>query len=334
MLRIYFRKDDHLSPVDVQLPLREPADLPDSQFPWIDLYNPTPAEDRFVEEKVGISIPTREEMQEIEVSARLYNEDGAEFMTVTGLVHLDTDEPAPTPVTFILKGQTLVTVRYAEPRPFLNYAMRTQRPGLVSCANGEQIMLGLLEALIDRIADALERVGVKIDSISREVFRPETKRRRTTKTRDLQRVIESIGREGDLLGLVRESLVSINRLATYHTAAFETDKKANKEARVRLRVLQRDVASLSDHSSYLSGKIQFMLDATLGLINLEQNQIIKIFSIAAVCLMPPTLVASVYGMNFKHMPELDWEFGYPMSLVLMIVAALVPYFYFKRRGWL
>ncbi|MDB5651054.1 MAG: corA [Hyphomicrobiales bacterium] len=334
MLRIYVRDNDHLTPHDVTLPLDAAATPIDAPIPWIDLFNPTPTEDRFVEEKIGISIPTREEMQEIEVSARLYNEDGAEFMTMTGLIQLDTDEPATTPITFILKGSTLVTVRYAEPRPFLNYSIRAQRPGIVPCTTGEQIMMGILEALIDRIADALERVGVKIDAISREVFRNENHHGRTSKTRDLQRVIESIGREGDLLGLVRESLVSINRLATYHTAVFEEDKKANKDARVRLRILQRDVASLSDHSSYMSGKIQFMLDATLGLINLEQNQIIKIFSIAAVCLMPPTLVASVYGMNFKHMPELDWDYGYPMSLIMMIVAAILPYLYFKRRGWL
>ncbi|MDB5593514.1 MAG: corA [Hyphomicrobiales bacterium] len=334
MLRIYVRENDHLTPFDVKLPAPENPSVPDAPIPWIDLYNPTPAEDRFVEEKVGISIPTREEMQEIEVSARLYNEDGAEFMTMTGLIQLDTDEPTTTPITFILKGSTLVTVRYAEPRPFLNYSIRTQRPGLVTCATGEQIMLGLLEALIDRIADSLERVGVKIDAISREVFRNEHKHGRSSKTRDLQRVIESIGREGDLLGLVRESLVSINRLSTYHTAVFENDKKANKEGRVRLRILQRDVGSLSDHASYQSGKIQFLLDATLGLINLEQNQIIKIFSIAAVCLMPPTLVASVYGMNFKHMPELDWDYGYPLSITMMIVAAIFPYLYFKRRGWL
>ncbi len=331
MLRIYVRENGHLSPQDVDVV--RGGSIPREGVPWIDLLNPTPAEDRFVEERLGLAIPTREEMQEIEVSARLYSEGGAEFMTMIALVQLDTDDPATTPITFILKGETLLTVRYDEPRPFTTFIQRALRPGVVSCAAGEQVMFGLLEALIDRIADALERVGMKIDGISHEVFRPEPRRKRS-KTRDLQNVIESIGREGDLLGLVRESLVSINRLTTYHTAAFENERKGDKEARVRLRIMQRDVGSLSDHASYLSNKIQFMLDATLGLINLEQNQIIKIFSIAAVCLMPPTLVASVYGMNFKHMPELDWDYGYPVSICLMIIAAIVPYLYFKRRGWL
>ena len=159
-------------------------------------------------------------------------------------------------------------------------------------------------------------------------------RSRTTRTRDFESIIEQIGREGDLLGMVRESLVSINRLLTYHNAVEDADKKATRDARVRLKILQRDVASLSDHSSYLSGKINFMLDSTLGLINLEQNQIIKIFSIAAVCLMPPTLVASLYGMNFKHMPELEWTYGYPMAIGLMLISAIVPVIYFRRKGWL
>jgi len=224
-------------------------------------------------------------------------------------------------------------VRYAEPRPIQIFAQRALKSDNVPCGTGEQIMLGLLEALVDRVADALERAGARIDVISHEVFRPAASKR-SAKARNLQSVIENIGREGEFLGLTRESLVSINRLSAYHLAASENEHRTDKESRVRLRLVQRDVGSLSDHATYLTGKNQFMLDATLGLINLEQNQIIKIFSIAAVCLMPPTLVASVYGMNFKHMPELDWEFGYPMSLVLMIIAAILPYLYFKRRGWL
>ena len=331
MLRIYAREAGHLVARDIDLTKEHPRDLP-AEMPWIDLINPTPEEDRFVEHLASVSIPTREEMQEIEVSSRLYNEDGAEFMTMTALVRLDSDEPTTTPITFVLKGPTLVTVRYDEPRPFANVALRVQRDGLLPCANGEQMMFNLLEALIDRLADALERVGMKIETISREVFR--TKKRAGTRSRDFQHVLEQIGAEGGLLSMVRESLVSLNRLLTYHSASYEADKKSNKEARVRLRTMQRDVASLSDHSSYLSAKIAFMLDATLGLINLEQNQIIKIFSIAAVCLMPPTLVASLYGMNFKHMPELDWVYGYPLALGAMVVTGILPFIYFRRKGWL
>lgn len=335
MLRVYVREDDRLSPHNVNVSATEQAPLPDGISPWFDLLNPTPEEDRYVEAAIGVSIPTREEMQEIEVSSRLYNENGAEFMTMTAVTQLDTDEPVLTPITFVLKGATLVTVRYAEPRPFLMFALRVQRANAITCNTGEQVMLSLLEALIDRIADALERVGSKIDIISREVFRHnEQGKGKTNRTRDFQRVIVEIGREGDLVSMVRESLLSMNRVLTYHTAVTDDNKRAIKEARTRVRTLQRDITSLTDHSTYLSTKINFLLDATLGLINLEQNQIIKIFSIAAVALMPPTLIASIYGMNFKTMPELQWELGYPMAIGAMIVAAILPVIYFRRQGWL
>ena len=142
------------------------------------------------------------------------------------------------------------------------------------------------------------------------------------------------GKKGDVLTLARESLVSINRLVTFHQSSGTDDQKAARERRQELKVLQRDTIALSDHAAFLSDKITFLLDATLGLINLEQNQIIKIFSVAAVVFLPPTLVASIYGMNFDFMPELDWPFGYPFALGLMFLSALLPYLFFKRSGWL
>jgi len=153
-------------------------------------------------------------------------------------------------------------------------------------------------------------------------------------TRNLQSIIEQIGRQGDFLSMIGESLISIMRLVTYHTAVEAESRKASREARQKVKTLQRDVASLSDHTARLSSKVNFLLDATLGLINLEQNAIIKIFSVAAVAFLPPTLVASIYGMNFEDMPELKWMVGYPYALVLMLLSAVLPYLYFKRRGWL
>lgn len=301
---------------------------------WVDLLKPTAEEDALVERVLGINIPTRDEMEEIELSSRLYSEDGAEFLTITALAQMESDAPIKTPVTFIVKGPTLVTVRYAEPRPFRAFAVRAQRGGSVSVKTGELVMLGIIEALIDRIADSLERVGNDVDAISGEVFRgKDTKVNR--KTRNLQSVIERIGSQGDRLTMFRESLVSMTRLTTYHTALETSGSRASaKEVRSRIKVIQRDIVSLSDHAAFLSGKINFLLDATLGLINLEQNQIIKIFSVAAVVFLPPTLVASVYGMNFDLMPELHLSFGYPLALVLMVISAILPYLYFKRRGWL
>lgn len=332
MLRTYIRQGTQLvlGPDLSTVPSADPGPA----AVWYDLVNPTPEEDRLVERYVGVKIPSREEMQEIEVSARLYQEDGAEFMTITAVTQLDTEEPVTSPITFVLKGASLVTVRYAEPKAIANFIARAQKPAAVSSATGEQIMMGLIEALFDRMADALERVGTDIDAISRTVFRKKSASRTVNTTADLQAIIEKIGQDGDLLSMIRESLVSVNRALAYHTSGGDQDKKVTKEAKARVKVLYRDVVALTDQTSFLSSKVNFLLDATLGLINLQQNQIIKIFSVAAVVFLPPTLVASIYGMNFESMPELKWVLGYPWALLMMVLSAVLPYFYFKRRGWL
>ncbi len=329
MLRIYKSQNSHLVLVDMLDGLASPTPVI-----WYDLLNPSIEETRLVQGQLGIEIPTRDEMQEIELSDRLYQEDGAQFMTMTAVAKLDSDNPVKVPVTFIVKGATLVTVRHADPKPFQTYAHRLQKANGQACETGELVMLGLLEAMIDRTADALERAGSEVDGISRDVFR-KTNASATKKTRDLQSLIEQIGQKGDLLTIVRESLVSIGRLVAYHVALEGIGpRKAAKESRQRIKLIQRDATSLGDHALFLSNKINFLLDATLGLINLEQNQIIKIFSVAAVVFLPPTLVASIYGMNFEVMPELQWRFGYPYALALMVLSAIVPFLYFKRRGWL
>jgi magnesium transporter len=328
MLRSYTCQNDRLVPVEASSSTGN-----EESVVWFDLVNPTPEEDHLVEARLGISVPTRDEMEEIELSARLYHEAGADYMTMTAVTKLDTDEPVKTPITFILKGTSLVTVRYMEPRAFAMFAARAQRPGGLPCASGEQVMAGLLEAAIDRIADTLETVGTEVDGLSREVFRNKASNV-SKKTRDLRSVIEQIGRKGDFLTMISESLVSIARHVAYYTALDTSVHRMNKEARQRAKLVQRDVAFLTDHANFLSSKINFLLDATLGLINLEQSQTIKIFSVAAVVFLPPTLVASIYGMNFDFMPELDWLAGYPFALGLMLVSAVLPYLYFKRRGWL
>ena len=333
MLRSYRRENSHIVLDQEGIPAEATGVL--GQPVWIDLYNPAPQDNRYVEQLLAISLPTREEMQEIEVSARLYQEDGAEFMTLTAASLLESDEPITSPITFVLKGNTLVTMRYDEPKAFANFVTRAQRTNAVPVANGEQIMMGLIEALLDRMADALERVGTGIDHVSRQVFRKGKEKEKAAPTsEDLQAAIERIGQDGDLLTKVRESLVSINRVLTYHTSVDQQDKKVTKDAKARTKVLYRDVVALTDQATFLSSKVNFLLDATLGLINLQQNQIIKIFSVAAVVFLPPTLVASIYGMNFADIPELKWMFGYPWALGLMVLSAILPYLYFKRRRWL
>jgi magnesium transporter len=275
-------------------------------------------------------VPTREDMQEIEISSRLYIENGARYMTATLMCQSDSDTPKTTAVTFILSGHRLVTVRYDAPKPFALVENKLAR----SCSpqiTGEMIMVELLDAVIDRCADILERIGADVDTVSHDIFEPDSERHGNAKR--YARILITIGRKGDLTSKVRESLVSIGRLVTFLSAAIE-GVKWSKDMREQLKTQQRDVASLTDHASYLSNKITFVLDAMLGVVNLEQNNIIKLFSVMAVVLMPPTLIASIYGMNFKDMPELGWEFGYPIALVAMIAAAVVPYWIFKWKKWL
>jgi magnesium transporter len=295
---------------------------------WIDLVTPSGPEDKVVERHVGVAVPTREEMLEIEVSSRLYVENGARYMTATMMCQADTATPKTTPVTFILAGHRLVTVRYDEPRPFTLISNKLGRicPATI---NGEGIMMELLDAAVDRLADILERIGGEVDQVSRDIFEGAG----TDRSRSYNEILKSIGRRGDLTSKVREALVSIGRLLLFLANEAES-LRWPKDTRLQLQSMQRDVVSLSDHATYLSNKITFLLDAMLGVVTIEQNNIIKIFSIVAVVLMPPTLVGTVYGMNFKVMPELSWDFGYPMALSLMLISAILPLVFFKWRKWL
>jgi magnesium transporter len=279
---------------------------------------------------MGIAIPTRDEMQEIELSSRLYFENGARYMTATLMCQSDTPVPKTTPVSFILAGQRLVTVRYDEPRPFaiIRYKLAKSCPSNIT---GQTVLMDLLDAVIDRTADILERIGVEVDNVSHDIFEP--RRSRSRRSLLYNAILQSIGRKGDLTSKVRECLVSVGRLVLFLAHEDEATRWP-KDIRSQVKTMQRDVQALSDHASYLTNKITFLLDAMLGFVTIEQNNIIKIFSVAAVVFMPPTLVASIYGMNFKHMPELDWLVGYPFAIVLMIAAAIVPFLYFKWKKWL
>jgi magnesium transporter len=297
---------------------------------WLDLVNPSREEEAEVERLTAIQIPTREEMHEIEVSSRLYQEGGAHYMTATVMFAVDSPDPQTTTVTFILTDQRLITVRYAEPRAFLLFLARA-RKGDASCGSPTAILLGLLEAIIDREADLIERLQADTEKIAQSIF--DIKGGSRTRTSRYDIVLKQIGRVGELNSRARESLLSMGRLLTYLSQVVRL-RQENSTLVQRLRTEEKDVQSLSDHVAYMGTRITFMLDASLGMVSIEQNQIIKLFSVAAVMLMPPTLVASIYGMNFKHMPELDWVWGYPMGIALMILSAALPYLYFRRKGWL
>ncbi len=302
--------------------------IPDQTI-WIDLLEPSIEEERAIEHELGIDIPSREEMREIETSSRLYEEDGMLFMTATVAAKLDTERPESTAVTFILSNERLITNRYIDTRPFRNFIAYAERHP-TACNSPIVILAGLMEAITQRIADTLERVGNDLEAVSSNIF--QIGQNKHNAKRDLRGLLERIGFNGELNSKARESLVSLARMLVFLQQSGTV--YMNDEQRSRLRSIATDATALSDHSSFLGSKVSFLLEATLGLINLEQNNIIKIFSVAAVMFMPPTLIASIYGMNFVHMPELKWEFGYPFALTLMFGSILGIYIYFKRRGWL
>ncbi len=295
---------------------------------WIDLVAPSEREEEAVERWLGIDIPTREEREEIEASSRLYEQDGAAFMTATLVSRADTPRPESSVVTFILNAGALVTVRYAELKAFDTFVRQSQRQA-PRHATGQTLLAGLLDAVVDRLADVLEAVGAGLDEVSRQAFADDGSKKTG---RDFQALLGRIGRNGDLISKAGESLVSLARLIAF---ARQLDAvRGDHAVAARFKTLAQDVASLNDHTGFLNNKIGFLLDAIFGMISIEQNATIKIFSVVAVIFLPPTLIASIYGMNFEYMPELGWPFGYPLALLLMLVSAVLPYALFKYRGWL
>jgi magnesium transporter len=295
---------------------------------WIDLYEPTPEEERTVETEYGIDVPTPEEMREIETSNRLYEEDGGVYLTTTIVTRLDSDLPQNSQVTFILKDGRLITNRYADPLPFRRFISYAERHG-PSCASGSAILAGLVEAVINRVADVIERVSSDLDSISAEVFTRPSRRHRG---RDYQAVLERVGQSGELIAKTRESLVSLGRALAFVQQAPSANMAS--DVRTRLRSQSRDVIALSDHASFLGNNVSFILDATLGMVNIDQNNILKIFSVVTVFMLPPSVIGAIYGMNFDHIPWAHESWGFLAALGLMLASALVPYLFFKRRRWL
>ena len=305
------------------------AELP-ADIVWIDLVEPTRIEEEHLEKLLGLEVPTREDLKDIEPSSRLYLEGDAAFMTASLVWHVDTAAPALTDVGFILVKGRLVTVRYAHPKSFGLFIAALHRVP-AELRNGASLLSRLLETIVDRTAEIIEQAVARIDVLSTQVFGERVKKVR--KSSDfLEQKLRDVAGQHRILSLVRDSLMSLSRMLTFvHTLPAVRQDHELKELS---RNVSRDIQSLSEHAAFIAGNITFLLDASLGLINIEQNAIIKIFSIASVVFLPPTLVASVYGMNFEHMPELHSAIGYPASLMLMVVSAVVPFFFFRWKGWL
>jgi magnesium transporter len=307
---------------------REPGAALPADAVWIDLREPTPVEEQFVESTLGIDVPTREEMREIEASNRFYEENGGLYMTATLVTKLDTDLPERTQVTFILTGSKLVTNRYTDPLPFRRFIAYAARHPAVA-TSGAMVLAGLLEAIVNRIADVLEKVGGDVDASSSKIF---FRSYETSAPLDFRHVLEGIGQSGDLVSKASESLVSLTRLLGFVQQSGNT--QVTQDSRARYRTLSRDVLAMTDHSNFLSNKVQFLLDATLGMVSIDQNNVVKIFSVVAVFMLPPSLIAGFFGMNFEHIPWLHESWGLSVTACLMLVSAVAPYLYFRWRRWL
>ncbi len=301
---------------------------------WIDLLNPTKEEEAAVQAALRLEVPTREEMQEIESSSRLYREEEALFLTASFLYGAEDGEYGSTAITFVLAPTALVTVRYATPKAFETFATRVQRQASPLLRTPDGVMLHLFEQIVDRLADILEKIGGEMDAASRNTFRNARNRdvKANTRDLDLRRALVTLGQVGEVTSRAGDTLLGLTRILTFVGA--EKGTAIRKENQAMIKTLVRDVRSLAEHANAMSGKAQFLLDAVLGIIGMDQNGIIKTFTVASVALMPPTLVASIYGMNFEFMPELKWELGYPFAIGLMVASAVLPILYFKRKGWL
>lgn len=324
MLTAYRITDGGLAPTALREAEAIPADVV-----WIDLATPSRAEELAAEAFLGTDLPTREESEEIEFSSRFYTESDTVFMTATLLSGVAKGEPVNAPLTMAIGTGRIVTLRYEEFRALQQFVSLARKPGN-RCDSVEAVFNMMIEAVVDRAADVIEQIGVSVDRLNNEIFSRDQKKKRERK---LEQVITEVGLQDDLAAKIRLSLQSLERLVRYASLALPNtfDKGAN---RGRLKLAGRDIQSLEAHVTFLSSKISFLLDATLGLISVEQNEVIRVLTVVATIFFPPTLIGTVYGMNFADMPELTWSWSYPASLVAMLASALLPFLWFKHKGWL
>lgn len=300
---------------------------------WLDLQDATETERSAAERATGLRVPGREELSEIENSSRLSVRGDVLTMSMPAVTRIREGHPTVSPLGFVLTPKHLITVRYADMPAFEAFAAAFADPDEPP-PTSVGAFTGLLETIVDRLADVLEHVAANLTAVSHRVFRATSTGNRGARrqNQELQEVLSAIGRDGDLLSELRDSLLGLARIVPY--VAEMAAAWIPAEIQPRLAVLSRDIHSLAEQERHLSEKTQFLLDATLGLINIQQNNVIRILTVASIVGIPPTLVASIYGMNFKGMPELDWAWGYPYGLSLIVLTALIPLVLFHRRGWI
>lgn len=322
MLNAYIAGVRGLTRIDQDSPLVPSAQI--TQALWVDLYRPLDSQIGAVD-ALGVEVPTLADMEEIEISNRLYREDGADYMTVVVPGQTPDGGQISGPVTFILTPRRLVTVRHHSPRSFETFPDRADR-STAGCSTPERIFLGLFEEIVSRQADLLEGIGRTLDQVSAKVLNDAT-------PDELQHALGSVGRQGEMLGRIRLSLLTLERALSFFDQSL-VNHVQGRELHAIIKGQMRDIGSLLVHGDFLASRVSLSVDATLGMINLAQNITVRTVSVVPVLFLPPTLIASLYGMNFENMPELHEKWGYPFALGLMLASALGTWAFFKWKKWL
>ena len=300
---------------------------------WIDAVRPDPQEIAFLERTLGLEVPTLKALSEIETSSRLHSEKDWLYLSIPMVYRKDGFMPELTPLGFVLSKDMLLTVRFKDMKAFDDVPETiSQRPAQ---AGGPAALIAVLEAIVDHAADVLKGIGGDLDCLSEEIFGTNAAKPRRHRPREdgeqLRHVLRKVGRNGDFLSKIEDLLLGMARMVPY--VAANAAPNLAVDVRAKLESLQRDIASLNDYETHLTDKIQFLLDATLGLTNIDQNNIFRILTVVSVVGIPPTFFASMWGMNFKNIHEYDWAYGYQYGLFVIALSALVPIIWFKWRGW-
>lgn len=294
---------------------------------WIDLYRPLESQVRAVV-ALGYDIPTLDDMEEIEISNRLYTDRGTLYMTGVLPGHLPDGQSVAMPVTLILNAHRLVTVRHHAPRPFETFPTRAEHSS-IGCSTPERIFLGLVEEIVGRLADISESVSRVLDATAERVL----SKTAPSEQDYLQSALVTIGQQAELMGRVRMGLLSMDRILVYHAGA-SAPRSEGQATRANRAMIQRDIQSLEVHADFLTSRIGMTIDATMGMIGLQQNERVRILAVITALFLPPTLIASFYGMNFQIFPTLSWHMGLPMALVAMVVSVGLVLALLKYKNWL
>jgi magnesium transporter len=290
---------------------------------WVDLEAPTPQEKGWIAGRFGLLIPGDIVDDDLEESARFYEEDNGELHIRSDFLIDDDVTPRNVRVAFILKDGVLFSI-HAEDLPVFRLLRLRARRITAMIDDAKDVLLKLYDADAEYSADSLEGIYDHLEKVSAGVLKPDVDDRAAGEA------LAAIAMQEDLNGRIRRNVMDTRRAVSFMMRSRMLGAEQFEEARQILR----DIDSLDSHTAFLFDKINFLMDATVGFININQNKVIKIFSVASVALLPPTLIASVYGMNFKSIPELDWPWGYPFALCLMVASVAAPFIYFRRKGWL